>query len=277
MSIRMLVVGLMLMAALALGLMAVQVARAPQPVVRLSELPPAPLTVSYLTAARALPIGTLLRDEDLSAIAVPPGKLPPQALIDAPQQRAALRGALVRRFVDPGAPILTGDLLRVRERGFLAAVLQPGTRAASIGVDEVSGVAGLIWPGDRVDVILTQAMDPSTPVAQRVVSERILADVRVIAIDQALTRNDTSTAGLTGGHVARTVTLQVSPEDADRLAVAQRLGHISLVVRAMGTDKTDASLPGSVFSRDVSPALDHPIGATVRVIEGDKRNDVTFR
>jgi pilus assembly protein CpaB len=196
-----------------------------------------------------------------------------------------MRGGLVRRYIDPGAAILAGDVLRVRDRGFLAAVLEPGMRAASVGVDEVSGVAGLIWPGDRVDVILTQNMDQATPAAQRVVSERVLADLRVIAVDQALARDGASMGGPMGGfmggpmggHVARTVTLQLSPGDADRLAVAQHLGHVSLVVRAMDQDKADAPLPTSVFSRDVSPALDHPAGATVRVIQGDQHNDVTFR
>jgi pilus assembly protein CpaB len=106
MSIRMLVVGLMLTTALALGLMAVQVARAPQAVVHLPDMPPAPLTVSYLTAARALPIGTLLRDEDLAAIAVPSGKLPPNAMTDIPEARRHARrpGAAIHRSGcgDPG-------------------------------------------------------------------------------------------------------------------------------------------------------------------------------
>jgi pilus assembly protein CpaB len=273
MSIRMLVVGLMLATALALGLMAFQVARTPQAVVRAPYTSPAPVTVNYLTTARALPIGTLLRDEDLSVSTVPPDRMPPNALADTPEARTAMHGGLVRRYIDPGAAITADDVLRVRDRGFLAAVLEPGMRAASVGVDEISGVAGLIWPGDRVDVILTQNMDSATPVAQRVVSERVLSDLRIIAVDQNITRDGSAGAG----HVARTVTLQISPEDADRLAVAQHLGHLSLVVRSLDKDTVDAQSPTSTFSRDVSPALAAPAGTTVRVIQGDQHNDVTFR
>ena len=64
------------------------------------------------------------------------------------------------------------DVLRPRDRGFLAAVLAPGTRAVSIAVDPVSGVGGLIWPGDRVDVILTQEIPASRHDAQGAWSAR---------------------------------------------------------------------------------------------------------
>jgi pilus assembly protein CpaB len=93
---------------------------------------------------RLLTVGTLLRDDDLAATAIPPDGLPTGALADSPETRAGLRGAMVREFVDPGKPVTANDVLRVRDRGFLAAVLEPGTRAVSIGVDEVSGVSGLI-------------------------------------------------------------------------------------------------------------------------------------
>ena len=74
-----------------------------------------------------------------------------------------------------------GDVIRPRDRGFIAAVLPPGTRAAAIAVDAVSGVAGLIWPGDRVDIILTQEFPPGSENARRIVtSETIITDVRII-------------------------------------------------------------------------------------------------
>ena len=97
------------------------------------------------------------------------------------------------------------DVTRSRERGFLSAVLCPGTRAVSIGVDQVSGVAGLIWPGDQVDVILTQEFTPADR-GRIVTSETILTDVRVIAVDQDIAQGAGSG---TAGKMAATVTFEV--------------------------------------------------------------------
>ena len=273
MSIRLAIVALILTTALALGMIAMQVMRAPPPV----AAPPAPLTVAYLVAARSLPAGTLARDEDFSVAAVPPERLPPGAMNDTPETRASLHGALVRHYLDAGAVVTADDVLRVRDRGFLAAVLEPGTRAAAVGVDEISGVAGLIWPGDRVDVILTQDRQGDTPIAQRVVSEPILEDARVIAVDQDITRGGVP-AGPAAGHVARAITLQISADDVDRLTVAQHLGHLSLAVRPIGNGPPTALTRPSMFSKDVSSVLaESPAGTTMRVIHRDQQNDVTFR
>ena len=277
MSLRVVIVGLILTTAIALGMIAYQVAtpqRPPQQAV-VQEAPP-PVTVGYLAAARPLPAGTLARDEDFTVKMVPPDKLPIGALTDSPEARAGLRGALVRRFLDPGAPITAESVLRVRDRGFLAAVLEPGTRAASVGVDEVTGVSGLIWPGDRVDVILTQDLDQNTPISRRVVSEPLLQNIRVIAVDQDIARGDGTNPQAV--HVARTITLQLTPAQTDRLAVAQRLGRLSLAVRSIDEGQVITMNPSSTFSKDVTSVLgEQPTGSTVRVIQGDQRNDVNFR
>ncbi len=242
MSMRLSIVGLILITALALGMIAFQVSRPPPAIVQATPAAaPPPLMISYLVTSRALPAGTLARDEDFVVKMGLPGSLPDNALTDSPETRASLRGALVRRYLDPGSDVTAEDVLRVRDRGFLAAVLEPGTRAASIGVDEVSGVSGLIWPGDRVDVILTQSMDHATSVGMRVVSEAVLRDVKVLAVDQDIARSaQDQGASTSAGHIARTVTLQVSPEDSDRLAVARQLGHLSLAVRAINDGSVEA-------------------------------------
>ena len=95
--------------------------------------------------------------------------------------------------------------MRPGDHGFLAAVLKQGMRAVTVGVDAVSGTAGLIWPGDRVDVILTQSMDdPKLPPGRRVAAETVLQDARVIAIDQVLVQGGVpdapDTAGRPHGH-----------------------------------------------------------------------------
>jgi pilus assembly protein CpaB len=280
MSIRLIVVALILTTAVALGLIALQVARqttSPTPHQAQAPSAPAPSTVNYLVAAHALPAGTLARDEDFGVKSVASAELPAGALIDSPEIRGSLHGALVRRYIDPGMPIIREDVIRVRDRGFLAAVLEPSMRAISISVDAASGVAGLIWPGDRVDVILTQDLEAGASVGWRIASETVLRDIRVIAVDQDIAQGGAPSPAATSGRVPSTVTLQVTPEDADKVAVAQHLGHLSLTVRAIsdgGGDATTLSKP--VFSKDVSSFLAGPSGFTVRVIEGQDRKEVIF-
>ena len=79
--------------------------------------------------------------------------------MDTPAARTELFGAMVRRNLATGDVVLSADALNPGDRGFLAAVLGPGMRAVTVGVDAVSGLAGLIWPGDRVDLILTQSQE----------------------------------------------------------------------------------------------------------------------
>ena len=166
--------------------------------------------------------------------------------------------------------------MRPGEHGFLAAVLGPNMRAASVGVDAVSGSAGLIWPGDHVDLILTQQLeDPALPPSRKVAAETVLSDVRVIAIDQLLARGVAPPAE--GAGISRTVTLEVTTGQAERIAVATRLGRLSLAVRsADGADTADASEVSvqTTWGGDVSPALGRPApaakdgGATLRLFSG---------
>ncbi len=281
MSLRLVVVALILTTVLALGAMAWRISQPTHPLVAGAPAAPPPLLLNYLTAAHVLPAGTLARDEDYTVKTAPSTDVPEAAIIDTPAARAALRGALIRRYLDAGAAITVSDILRPRDRGFLAAVLAPGSRALSIGVDAVSGVAGLIWPGDRVDVILTQQMEGADLArGQRVLGETVLRDVRVIAVDQEIVQGAPATSNVTG-RLARTVTLQVTAEQAERLAVAERLGRLSLAMRAAADVAQPAAFDGrTVYGGDVSPAL---AGAAVvppgrvRVIEGDQRSEVVFR
>ena len=281
MSIRLIVVALILTTAVALGLIAVQVTRQgaspAQHQTQALQGAPAPRTVNYLVAAHALPAGTLARDEDFGLKSAAPAELPAGALVDSPEIRASLHGALVRRYIDPDMPVTRDDVIRVRDRGFLAAVLEPGTRAISISVDAATGVAGLIWPGDRVDVILTQDIEAGASIGERIASETILRDIRVIAVDQDIAQGAEPSAASKSGRVPSTVTLQVTPENADKVAVAQHLGHLSLAVRAIGDGDAELSAQNKpVFSKDVSSVLAGPSGFTVHVIEGQENKEVVF-
>jgi pilus assembly protein CpaB len=230
-TLRLSIIMVLLLATAALGLIAYNNMN-PKPVVQVTESTPAPapLTVGYFVAARPLPRGTLAREEDFAVRSVPSDGVPSGAIIDTPDARTGLRGALVRKFVDAGSPITSQDVLRPRDRGFLASVLAPDSRAISIKVDAESGVSGLIWPGDYVDVVLTQVTD-KTDAAHGTLSETVLHNVRIVAIDQEIVQGG-SANNATAGKVAKTVSLEVAPEQVKKITVAGELGKLSLAVRA---------------------------------------------
>lgn len=255
MLLRFAVFGLMALGLGGFGMVAWLATRPPPvPPAMIADAPAPPLHHVVLVAGPALRAGTLLKPDDLVAQDMPDAAAGAQP--DSPATRAGLLGAMLRRSLAPGDAVLAEDVMRPGDHGFLAAVLAPNMRAATVAVDNVSGSAGLIWPGDHVDLILTQALeDPALPPSRRVAAETMLADVRVIAIDQLLVRG-VAPAGDVGA--GRTVTLEVTPLQAERVAVAIRLGRLSLAVRsADGTDRPAAAAPATqtTWGGDVSPAL----------------------
>lgn len=281
MPVRLMLSALLLLTALGLGLVAYQVTRPPKTVTVAAEAPPPPLTVDVLVAAHSLPAGTLMKDEDFSKKAIPSTDVPKGALTDTPDVRASLRGALLRHYLDAGNALMAGDVLNPRDRGFLAAVLAPGSRAISVGVDAITGDGGLIWPGDRVDLILTQHLDEKdAPLAKRFVSETVLSDVRVVAVDQSIAQGAVAGGDNTTGKLAHTVTLEVTPQQAERAALAGHLGKITLAIRAVDGVPEATGRRVSVYGSDVSPALadgDTPGFPRMRVIEGKDARNVTFQ
>jgi pilus assembly protein CpaB len=239
-TLRLSIILVFLLATTALGLIAYSMnlpkAEVPVQVTKAS----APLT-RYLVAARPLKAGTLARDEDFRA--EPLDSVPSGAIRDTPDDRIRLRGSLVRKNLDTGSPVTSENVLPRGDRGFLASVLAPGTRAISIKVDAETGVSGLINPGDYVDVVLTQVAEKAE-LAHRALSETLLNNVRIIAIDQEVQGGPTNTA--TAGKVAQTVSLQLEPEQVQRIAVAKHLGTLSLAMRAA------LELPNTADSRTIS-------------------------
>ena len=305
MPLRIIVAMILLVASGGLGWLAVEALNPPAVPVASEE---AVRPVRVLVAVQTLQAGVLLKDSDLRERELPADQVPENAILVGPDALAEVRGAMLRRFLDAGDALVRSDVLRPRDRGFLAAVLSPGARAVSIGVDARSGASGLISPGDIVDVILTQEFQGGdTPVGRRVVAETVLSGIRIIAVGQQIAQGATTpvidTPG-SAGRVASTVTLQVTAEQSERLAVAERLGRINLAVRSVETKEgdprtaatsTDIRLNGLpdaatvplrggnaiIFGSDVSAALarDEPAAARprMRVIQGDTRGDVVFR
>ncbi|WP_233804524.1 Flp pilus assembly protein CpaB [Paraburkholderia sp. HP33-1] len=224
-------------------------------------------------AAADLPEGMLLRESDLAWKEVPHKQVLPGALVksDADSADATdLKGDVLRHAVTAGTMLGTADVIAPNAPGFLAAALKPGMRATSVAIDDVSGNAGLIQPGDYVDVLLTQQLDGPAHAPQNtarsVESETVVNRVRVLAVGSLFQRpkSDTPDANTR----ARTVTFEVTPHTAQVIAVATHLGSLSLALRSFATsDRTppitgNETLPQSppVWAGDVSRAL-----STVRV------------
>ena len=222
--------------------------------------PPEPAKATVLVAGKALRAGTLIRPEDLTTQVLAAAAAPAGAVLATPEGRLSVAGAMLRRSYQQGEPLVAGTMLQTTDRGFLAAVLAPGTRAVSVAVDPVLSGGGLVWPGDHVDMVLTQAIDaPNTSLGRRVVGETVLTDLRVVAVDRALVQGAVSdTVEVTSGsNGPRTVTVEVTPPQAERLAVASRIGRLSLSIRAVTTALdagADAARP-AVWAKDVSTVL----------------------
>jgi len=250
------------------------------PAAEAAAAPPAPKTRTVLVAARQLIPGSLLKPEDITTDEIDVATPTPGAWSDTPAARSELVGAMIRRSLGPKEVVMPADVMRPGDHGFLAAVLGAGERAVSVGVDAVSGTAGLIWPGDHVDLILTQQIDdPTAPRGRRIAGETVLHSVRVIAIDQQLVHGGANSIAENLSN--RTVTLEVSPSEAERVSVATRLGKLSLVVVAADQASADqaSAAAGNIppktetitWGGDVSPALRQGAGGegqTIRVFQG---------
>lgn len=268
MAMRLVLIVVVIIGVAGMGLLGV-IALAPAPPPPTAEAAAPPARVSLLVAARAVQAGTLLKPEDLAARELPADDLPAGALRDSPEARVEMIGAMVRRTLAQGDVLRLEAVLRPGENGFLAAVLAPGMRAVTVGVDAVTGTAGLIWPGDRVDVILTQAFDETDIApARRVAGEAVLTAARVIAVDRHLVQGmQPAAVGDSLRDANRTVTIEVTPEQATRVAVATRLGRLSLALRAAGTAVEESIAQRPVWGGDVSGAF-APSGATAATVTG---------
>jgi pilus assembly protein CpaB len=288
MALRLVLIVVVIVGLAGMALLGV-VAFTPAPPPPSAAAPPPPARIAVLVAARAVQAGTLLKPEDFAAREVPTEDLPAGAMRDTPDARMEMIGAMVRRTLAPGDVLRLDAVLRPGENGFLAAVLAPGMRAVTVGVDAVTGTAGLIWPGDRVDVILTQAFDENDIApARRVAGEAVLTAARVIAVDRHLVQG--MQPGAVGDSLRdsnRTVTIEVTPEQATRVAVATRLGRLSLALRAAGTAVEERIEQRPVWGGDVSGAFapagtasaaSAGTGARIRVFGGPGRvEEIQFR
>lgn len=191
-----------------------------------------------LVAAENLPAGTFVAPKAVRWQRWPSGDLPETYFVRDQRGLDAVTGAVVRRGIAKGEPLTDGAVVLPGDRGFLAAVLEPGMRAVSVPINEASGNAGLIFPGDRVDLILTQTLADGSGEGQRMVSETALESIRVIAIGRRL--NDDP--AMPDANQGRTATLEVTPKQAEVVALVTELGKLSLSLRSLARPEEVAAL-----------------------------------
>lgn len=214
--------------------------------------PPVPTGPKVLVAQRSLPVGTIITADAVGYQQWPKELVDRAYFIDGEADMKKLIGTVVRNQISAGQPVTRGSLVSPGDRGFLAAALGAGMRAVTVPVSAKTGVAGFVFPGDRVDLVLTQSVKNET--ADLKASETFLRNVRVLATDQS-----TETAIVDGKTVVRafrTVTLEVTPRIAEKVAVAQTIGTLSLSLRSIADNQSE--LERAIAAGDV----DVPEGAT---------------
>ena len=163
-----------------------------------------------------------------------------------------LVGTVVRHPITAGQPLTQGALVHPDDRGFLAAALGPGMRAVTVKVSQEQGVAGFVFPGDRVDVLLAQTIEvkegSSYPDDQIFTAETIVRNVRVLATDQRYNAEDET--GKTPVSTFGSVTLEATPDLAERIAVAQSMGKLSLALRPLA--ESSGELEAAIASGEIN-------------------------
>lgn len=178
-------------------------------------------TVGIAVAAVEIPLGATINLNQVAIAAWPRDSYPKDSFSDA----KALGGRIARRDFMKGEPIVDSKLVPANKTsGILSLKIPTGMRAFSVKVNEVVGVGGFLVPDARVDVVVTTAVSPQRQ--QEQVSKIVLEDVQVLAAGQTVEQKDNKPITVT------TVTLAVSPEDTERLALASNDGKIQLVLRS---------------------------------------------
>lgn len=182
--------------------------------------------VTVIVAKETIEAGVSLRPEYLKTADWPKSSLPH----GAEHSMDKLIGRVTRSVIAQNELVLERTLLHAGVGGSLAAVITPGMRAVTIPVNEVAGVAGFAFPGNYVDVLLA-TKDDSGQATSKIVLQRVL----VLAVDQ-----DRSIKDETKGRIGKAVTLEVTPQQAEKIDVARAVGTLSLALRSQ-----EDGLPGS--------------------------------
>jgi pilus assembly protein CpaB len=242
----------------------------------LGTMQPAPAAASLssmgnvVVAAVDLPFGAQVRPEFLKVAQWPQQSVPAGAFHTVAEIFQGSKGndRVVLKAISPDEPVLNSEISGFGAKATMSREVTAGMRAASIRIDDVSGVAGFILPGDRVDVMLTSKVESANTGANGgLVTDVILQNITVLGIDQLSDQDRDKPV------VARTATVEVTPEQAQKLALAMQVGTLSLALRSK--DSTDAVPTTRIQASDLDangkpvPTPHHSAGGPgVRVIYG---------
>lgn len=182
-------------------------------------------TVKVAVARVPLEYGTQLTPDKLRLVDWPQASLPEGAFNSIPQLLPMGKTRVALRPIAINEPVLSSKISGEGGRATISAVLRPDMRAAAVRVSDVAGVAGFVLPGDTVDVLVTRTLPEIGGAGAGQITDVLLQNVRVIAIDQDA--ND----GASDPKVGKTATLEVAQVDAQKLALAQQVGSLSLALR----------------------------------------------
>jgi pilus assembly protein CpaB len=232
-----LLVGALLFAGLTAFMAKNMFAGASAPAANAAAMPAKPNGPQILVATRALQVGTIVGPDSYRYQPWPKELVEGAYFLKGKFEVDSLNGTVVRSPVTAGQPLTQGALVKPGDRGFLAAALGPGMRAVTIKTTSQSGVAGFIFPGDRVDLILTQEIEGKGSADDLAVSETILRNVRVLATDQRTVSTDEKGEQIV--KVFTSVTLEVTPRIAEKVVVAQSMGKLTLSLRSIADNAAD--------------------------------------
>ncbi|MDP9424174.1 MAG: Flp pilus assembly protein CpaB [Pseudomonadota bacterium] len=219
--------------------------------------PVVPMGPKVLVARKYLPAGTIIDAEAMAYQAWPKELVQNAYYTEGTPDGdiSKLLGTVVRNPITAGQPVTRGSLVGPNDRGFLAAALTPGMRAVTVPVSKTTGGAGFIFPGDRVDMVLSQDVVGGGEGPPLKVSETIVRNLRVLATDQRYDSKDEE--GKTVVKESTSVTVEATPRIAEKIAVAQTMGQLSLTLRSIADNA--AELERAVASGDVKvPAGANP-------------------
>lgn len=184
--------------------------------------------IEVLVAARALQRGDVLGSDNLAIRALPREVIPGGAL--SPSRIDAVQGLRLQWPMQPGEPLLASAVFAAESAG-LSSRLKHGVRALTIAVDETNALSGLLQPGDRIDLLLSWRPTPVAGMALPELTRTVMQDVVVIATGRHARATPVDDAP---GRTFSAITVEVDPEQAQKLIVAQRSGRLTAILRNPG-------------------------------------------
>lgn len=193
------------------------------------------VSTHVLVAATPLPVGRIIKREDLRWQSWPDDQLHDDYLVKNIVNADEFTGHVVRDSLSSGEPVTRTRLIAPGSQGFMAAALTPGMRAVTVPINIVSGVAGFIFPGDRIDLILNHQVQDDDD-NMRKVSETVIQNLRILAIDTRTHAGPTAEGTQLGPKAGKTATLEVTPKIAEKIALVSELGSLTLSLRSLASE-----------------------------------------